>query len=556
MQIATIESFSLKQQRDITPYSLDSLAEGFTLRSKYSSVAIRLPGVAFCNREILLCNKMFKFPSIRQKIMLGYYAGVAVLILISLFTLTELWYMEKKVQFGGVISDFFDTTLEIRRFEKNFFLYQQTFDYQENMRYVNKAQGILDQNINEYKRLSIAPQMDSVRESLKKYKLLMTQFAVDIKKTPDKRLDLENAVRDLGKEIITIAEDVSKTERKRLQSLLIKTQRTLVFLIISLSLLGIAIGQFLSRMIVRPLQSLEEQMKLIEEGKLKTVLINSKDREIVSLTRAFNKMLKELELRQRHLVQREKLASLGTLLSGVAHELNNPLSNISSSCQILTEEFEEGDAEHKKELLSQIDEQTERAKSIVRSLLEFSRDRKIFQKETLPLKKLIEETVLFLKSEIPARIEMQLDIPSDIFILADKQRIQQVFLNLLQNAMEAIADEGKVSIRAQRCTPSKGAAQDEMCNHPKYRGRCTGECPAVGTDTVDIEIEDTGIGIPPDVLPKIFDPFFSTKDVVRKGAGLGLFIVQEIIEEHDGCIGVHSEVGKGTCFLIRLPLKK
>jgi two-component system NtrC family sensor kinase len=488
--------------------------------------------------------------------MLGYYAGVAVLILISLFTLTELWYMEKKVRFGEVISDFFDTTLEVRRFEKNFFLYQQNLDYQENMRYVSKAQEILDQNINEYKRLSIAPQMDSVKESLKKYKLLMTQFAGDMKKTPDKRLDSEKAIRELGKEIVTIAEDVSKNERKRLQELLIKTRNYLVVLIISLSLAGIVIGQLLSRMVVKPLRSLEEQMKLIEEGKLKTVLIDSRDREIVSLTSAFNKMLKELELRQRHLVQREKLASLGTLLSGVAHELNNPLSNISSSCQILTEEFEEGDAEHKKELLSQIDEQTERAKSIVRSLLEFSRDRKTFQKVLLPLKNLLEETVMFLKSEIPARIEMQLDIPSDIFILADKQRIQQIFLNLLQNAMEAITDEGKVSIRAQRYTASKGTGKEETCDYPKYRGRCTGECPVVGAETVDIEIEDTGMGIPPDVLPKIFDPFFSTKDVVRKGAGLGLFIVQEIIEEHDGCIGVHSEVGKGTCFLIRLPLKK
>lgn len=499
---------------------------------------------------------MFKFQSIRQKITLGYNAGVAVLILISVFTLTELWYMEKKVNFGGVISDFFDTTLEIRRFEKNFFLYQQTFDYQENMRYVIKALGILDQNLNEYRSLSIAPQMELVGKNLKKYKLLMTQFEANSRIDPDRRLQLEEKVRDLGNEIVTIAENVSKTERTRLHSLLIKTQRTLVFLIVFLSLAGIAIGQRLSRMVVKPLGSLEEQMKLIEEGKLKTVLINSKDREIVSLTRAFNIMLKELELRQRHLVQREKLASLGTLLSGVAHELNNPLSNISSSCQILLEEFEEGEIEHKKVLLSQIDEQTERAKSIVRSLLEFSRDRKKFQKELLPLKKLLEETVLFLKSEIPANIEMQLDIPSDISILADKQRIQQVFLNLLQNAMESIADEGRVSIRALKRTAGKETEQGEICAYPKYHGRCTGECPADGKGTVDIEIEDTGMGIPADVVPKIFDPFFSTKDVVRKGAGLGLFIVQEIVEEHDGCIGVYSEVGKGTCFLIRLPLKE
>jgi signal transduction histidine kinase len=489
--------------------------------------------------------------------MLGYYAGVAVLILISLFTLTELWYMEKKVQFGEVISDFFDTTLEIRRFEKNFFLYQKDLDYQENMIYVSKAQGILDQNINEYKRLTIAPQLDTVREIFKKYKLLMTQFAVDSKNNPDKRLELEKEIRELGKEIVTIAENVSKTERKRLQELLIKTQRTLIILIISLSLIGIAIGQFLSRMVIRPLHSLEEQMKLIEEGKLRTVLINSKDREIVSLTDAFNKMLNELELRQKHLIQREKLASLGTLVSGVAHELNNPLSNISSSCQILTEELEDTDTEFKKDLLSQIATQTDRARDIVRSLLDFSRHRE-FKKEILPLKKLFEETNLFLKGDIPTGVEISVDVPNDIYIFADKQRIQQAFLNLQKNAVESIVDEGKVFITARKhFVKEKGVEEEKCCDNAKYRDTCTGECP-VGKDTIDIEIKDTG-------APKIFDPFFTTKDTekdsesrldVKKGSGLGLYVVEEIIEENDGCIGVYSEVGKGTSFLIRFPMKK
>jgi signal transduction histidine kinase len=462
--------------------------------------------------------------------------------------------MEKKVAFGERVSEFFDTTLEIRRFEKNYFLYGHDVDYQENRKYVAKAQKMLDEDVKEYRRLAVAPQLDILRASLREYRLLMEQFALLNKHDTNERLALEETIREKGKEIVTIAEGVSKTERERMHSLLFITARIFAISTISLSLLAIAIGQILARMVVKPLRSLEEKMNLITEGRLDTVAINSKDREIVSLTRASNKMLRELELRQRHLVQREKLASLGTLLSGVAHELNNPLSNISSSCQILIEEFEEADAEHKKELLSQIDEQTERAKNIVRSLLEFSKDRRTFQKELLALKNLFEETVLFLKSEIPAKIEMRLDIPSDIFIFADKQRIQQVFLNLLQNAMEAIADEGKISIRARKYIASEG--QGEICEHTKYRGRCTGECPVVNTDTIDIEIEDTGIGIPPDVVPKIFDPFFSTKDFVRKGAGLGLFIVQEIIEEHDGCIGVYSEVGKGTCFLIRLPVKK
>jgi signal transduction histidine kinase len=159
---------------------------------------------------------------------------------------------------------------------------------------------------------------------------------------------LEGKIRMFGKDIVTIAEELSRAERKSLQMLLSNSQEILILSILSLSLLGIAIGQLLSRIVVRPLKLLEETMAVIADGNYERIRIDSKDREIVSLTNAFNKMLKELELRRRHLLQSEKLASLGTLLSGVAHELNNPLSNISSSSQILAEEIEENDMEYKK----------------------------------------------------------------------------------------------------------------------------------------------------------------------------------------------------------------
>jgi two-component system NtrC family sensor kinase len=336
--------------------------------------------------------------------------------------------------------------------------------------------------------------------------------------------------------------------------LLNSMQRILIVSFLILSVMGVVIGQVLSRMVVRPLKSLEESMKHITEGKLETVSINSKDREMISLTTAFNKMLKELDLRQKHLVQREKLASLGTLLSGVAHELNNPLSNISSSAQILSEEIEDADPAFKRDLLSQIEEQTDRAKNIVRSLLEFSRDKE-FKKEDLVLKDLFEETILFIKGEIPTKVGIAYDIPSDIVIFADKQRLQQAFLNLIKNAIQAIPDEGSVFISATKHIYNwKIEEKPEVCDYPQYRGKCTGKCPAA-EDTVDIEIRDTGTGIPAEVLPRIFDPFFTTKDV-GKGSGLGLSIVQEIVEDHNGCIGVDSQIGKGTTFLIRLPLKE
>jgi two-component system NtrC family sensor kinase len=498
---------------------------------------------------------MFKFRrSIRHKITFGYYAGVMVIVGLSLFTIIELWYIEKKVQFEEVVTEFFDTTLEIRRFEKNFFLYQHEEDYRENIRYVVRAQEMLDKYLEEYKRLAVSPKLSTIKDDIERYKRLMQRFALASKQNVDQRLALEKAVRQEGKEIIKIAGDISKTERKRLQLLLNNIQRVLVFSFLVLSALGIVIGQVLSRMVVMPLKSLEEKMKLITEGRLETVSIDSKDMEIVSLTAAFNKMLKELELRRKHLVQREKLASLGTLLSGVTHELNNPLSNISSSCQILSEEIEDEDMQYKKELLSQIDEQTDRAKNIVRSLLEFSRD-KDFKKEKLMLKSLFEETILLIKGEIPTKVETVFDIPDDIVILADKQRLEQAFLNLIKNSIQSIPDEGSISIKAWKHSVDRTQEErEELCDYPRYRGKCTGKCP-VDEDTVDIELTDTGEGIPAEFLTKIFDPFFTTKDV-GKGSGLGLFIVQEIVEEHGGCIGVDSEVGKGTTFLIRLPVKE
>lgn len=488
-------------------------------------------------------------PSIRKKITFGYYAIVAIIAALSLFTFMELRLMEEKIRFREVISEFFDTTLEIRRFEKNYFLYGQRTDYLENIEYLNRAKELLAANIKDFKSIVTPQQIDALNNNLIKYKELIDRYAHLTKKESGQILNMEQEIRKRGKEIITIAEDILKTERQHLQSFLSRSQTLLIFSILIVSILALMLGQILSWIVVKPLKLIEDSMAAIADGKFEKIYINSKDREIYSLTNAINKMLRELELRQRHLVQSEKLASLGTLLAGVAHELNNPLSNISSSCQILIEEVKEADLEYKKELLSQINEQTDRARNIVRSLLEFSRESG-FKKERLPLRKLLQETIRFVKSQAPANVDIKLDVPDDITILADKQRMQQAFLNLIKNAIEAVAEEGQISILAKRHSAvDKAEEEKEIYRDIKHHGKCLNE-----EDTVDIEIKDTGHGIPQDVFPKIFDPFFTTKDV-GKGSGLGLFIVHEIIEEHDGCIAVESAAGKGTTFLIRLPIK-
>ena len=388
-------------------------------------------------------------PSIRQKITLGYYAIGLIIIGLCVFIYIDLKFVGRQIMFGEAISEFFNTTLEIRRFEKNYFLYRQPSDYKENVTYVATVRQLLESNLAEFETIARPGEIMTLRKKLKAYNEYMDQYAGLHESEVTRKLFLEGMIRKTGKEITTIAEGMSKTERKHLQIMLSKSQRTLVFSIITLSLFGIAVCHALSLRVVRPLKLIEDSMGVIAGGRFENLQIDSKDREIVSLTDAFNKMLKELELRQRHLIRSEKLASLGTLLSGVAHELNNPLSNISSSCQILTEELETDDLEYKKELLSQIDDQTDRARNIVRSLLEFSRDKE-FTREMLPLGKLFEETIRFIKGQIPTKVEVNIDVPEGISVFADKQRIQQAFLNLAKNALESISDEGVLTIRARK----------------------------------------------------------------------------------------------------------
>jgi signal transduction histidine kinase len=229
------------------------------------------------------------------------------------------------------------------------------------------------------------------------------------------------------------------------------------------------------------------------------------------------------------------------MVSGVAHELNNPLSNIWSSCQILLDDPKLAQMQPQHDLLRQIDEQSIRARHIVRSLLDFTREQQ-FRKEPVPLEGLVRQTLRFIKADIPVGLEVRVDVAADLIVDADRQRLQQALLNLLKNAAEACGDQGRVTIHAAR-----RLADDTMPDDP-------GLVDCWNMAAVDIQVQDTGAGIPADILPRIFDPFFTTKDV-GQGMGLGLFIVYQVVEEHGGCLAVSSEPGQGTSFTIRLPLR-
>ena len=313
-------------------------------------------------------------------------------------------------------------------------------------------------------------------------------------------------------------------ERKTIHRLLTYINHSLMFVMPLLVLVFGAVSLLLGKGLVNCLKQLEQHAATIAEGNFVELPLVSKNREINSLVNAFNLMSRELKARQQQLVRSEKLASLGTMLAGVAHEFNNPLSNISSSAQILFEEIDRIDEEFAKELALQISSETTRASAIVNTLLSLAREEKM-NRDYYPLKPLCQEILVLVQGQISKNIVVDLAIPDGMVVFASKQQIQQVFINLLQNSGDALAGEGTISILA---------SEQEA--------------------DIQITIRDDGPGIPEQVQKKIFDPFFTTKDT-GQGSGLGLFIVHDIIIAHGGSISVESS-SDGTAFTITLPRGK
>jgi PAS domain S-box-containing protein len=233
-----------------------------------------------------------------------------------------------------------------------------------------------------------------------------------------------------------------------------------------------------------------------------------------------------LKKQSEQLIQARKLASLGTLTSGVAHELNNPLNNISTSIQILIEELEEGNIEFKRNLLLEAEKQVERARDIVKALLEFSRDKHLSFKQ-VQFKKLVEKAINLIQRELHSEIKIKMEVPENIQAKLDSNRIRQVLINLMLNSVQAMTEGGVLTIKAW----------EGIENNAKM---------------LYFQVQDTGSGISKKDVDKIFDPFFTTKDVGR-GSGLGLSISHSAIKQHGGRIEVESIPEEKTKFTVILP---
>ncbi len=246
---------------------------------------------------------------------------------------------------------------------------------------------------------------------------------------------------------------------------------------------------------------------------------------IFSDLRAKKRMQKKLEETQMKLFQSEKMSSLGKLAAGIAHEINNPLGGIMIFANMLLEEFDENDK--RREDIDRIASEAKRCKNIVKGLLEFSRQTGNMMTR-VNINELLEQGITLLENQaIFHNIKIVKDYDPQLPpVKCDSARIKQVFINITQNALDAMGEKGTFTI------------------HTHYNRT---------KNIAEIDISDTGEGIPEDVKPNIFDPFFTTKEV-GKGTGLGLSMSYGIINDHGGTISFKSKVGKGTTFIIELPI--
>lgn len=314
-------------------------------------------------------------------------------------------------------------------------------------------------------------------------------------------------------------------------------------------LLIIGITYYMIRNITRPIGEMVAATHNIIAGRFDQEVHSDSPTEIALLAESFNAMLhslrqmrgdleewgrtleekvrqrtEELVAMQARVAQSERLASIGMLAAGVAHEINNPLGGILALTGLTVEDMRGDDPN--RENLEEVIRQTERCRDIVKGLLAFSRQSKS-NIQLLDLNTVIEDTLfLVTRQALFLNITLVRNLAPELpRVLADGSQCQQVFMNILMNAVQAMDERGTITIVTR-------------CASPK---------------SVEVAISDTGQGIPPEQIDRIFDPFFTTK-ASGKGTGLGLSIAYGIVTTHHGTISVASEVGKGSTFTVRLPI--
>ncbi len=323
-------------------------------------------------------------------------------------------------------------------------------------------------------------------------------------------------------------------------------------MIVALAVIGTLLGIIGSHHFTRPILKLHNGARIISTGTFDHRITVHTNDEIEDLAVQFNIMAdrlkesqgrltklneelqKEVEARTQQLFQAEKMAAFGSLSAGIAHEIGNPLASMKTNIQVLDERLGKDNAHHK--FLERILKEINRLSKFFKTFYSFARPVKP-QIASSDIRKIIHEVIMIIQKEAEAQGVILSETFDDYLpnVMVDFQRMQQVFLNLFLNAIQAMPEGGTVSVRASFIVP------DTVDNQQEERGK------------VVVTVSDTGHGIPEEVRSKIFEPFYTTKP---KGTGLGLSIAHQIVVENNGAISVGLSDEMETTFTIQLQVEE
>lgn len=473
--------------------------------------------------------------NIRTKIFLGLSGMLALIMSLCVMSIEYLINIRqadsvagRHTEITGLSYEIEIDLLEARRAEKNYFLRggsKNISGFKDRIaKILEKSAGIkkLDSE-SDY-----AGYLSEVEKTAAEYEAAFLAAAKNSR--GDKAVNAEIAAyvdlaRKLQQRIYPIVEKAKKEQEKAILWSRESTSQaisTIIFLGLAIIITGMVMTYYIPKQVTQSTGKLLEAMeKIAAGGKNVRAEVNSGD-EMEIMGNYFNRMLDTLDETRKKAANAEKLASLGTLSAGIAHEINNPLTGILTSAHIALKELPK---KHKsREDLEIIIRETMRCRDIVKGLLDFSRSVKAKKKKT-SINQAARKALALVKNQmqscgIKAKVKLGYKIPD---VIADSNRLEQVFLNVFINAIEAMPQGGALKVQSR-----------------------------LNVDNSELIVSDTGIGISKANIDRVFDPFFTTKEA-GKGTGLGLAVSYGIIREYGGTIEIKSAEKAGTTVMIRLP---
>ncbi len=462
--------------------------------------------------------------SIRARIILSFLLFFMMYVVLNLWSIWVLSNLENKIEFLEIAASYTNQIQQARRFEKNYLLYGTNLD--DALEHLSEAENILSKNYKAIEKIVTKRSFDTMVQHLADYHKLLEQLGTSTSEVELKAI--EPTLREHGGKMVSFAQEFEREEKASVNRMLRRAKQAPFVFLVVMMLLMVFIAVLLTRQLLFTLGRFMDYTNRIGEGDFSPITpVRKYKDEFTKLAEAFNRMIRELDHREKVLVESHKLRAIGTLVAGVAHELNNPLNNTMLTAAMLQEDYHKLGDEEKLEMIEDVIHETERSQQIVKNLLDFARKSET-QIKPIDLSRIVDDSIRLVANQIKiARVQLKTSLAESLpTIHGDEQMLKQVFVNLILNAVEALPPKGNLLVSTR------------LSNEKGY---------------VAVDIEDDGPGIPGHVLGRIFDPFYTTK-TKGKGTGLGLSVSRGIVNKLGGEISVASKPGSGTTFTVVLPV--